>query len=147
MIERSLLGRQTPPSHVLVEKGAIRRFAEAIGESNPLYYEESAAQAAGFSSLVAPPTFATTLATTISLRNALGVPEQRLLLSEEAIESQRPIVAGDRLTVWSRVADIQEREAPGGVLGVVTLESEGHDESGALVFKCRQQIIVRRGRE
>lgn len=147
MIDKSLLGRQTPPAHIQIERGAIRRFAEAIGDQNPLYHDEAAAQAAGFPSLVAPPTFPITIDASGELRDALGVPEQRLLLSEQSVENQRPIVAGDRLTVWARVASVEEREAPGGALGVVTLESEGHDDSGATVFRSRQTLIVRRGRE
>ena len=58
MIDKSLIGRESEPFVAEVEKNAIRRFAEAIGDPNPIYAEEEAARAAGFPTLVAPPTFA-----------------------------------------------------------------------------------------
>ena len=40
-----------------IEKNQIRRFARAIGETNPIHSDEKAAKNAGYSGLVAPPTF------------------------------------------------------------------------------------------
>ncbi len=145
-MERGLIGRQTPPTMYVVERGAIRRYADAIGDTNPIYHEEAAANAAGFPSLCAPPTFPTAIPAAFSLKAALQLPERRMLVSEESIDAYRPIVAGDRLVVKARVADIQERAAPTPV-DVVVLETEGHDEAGAPVFRHRQTLIVRRGRE
>ena len=46
MVDRNATGREAKPAVNEVEKGAIRRFAEAIGETNPIYFEEAAARAA-----------------------------------------------------------------------------------------------------
>ena len=54
---RKLIGKTSEWATYEVEKGAIRLFAMAIGEENPLSLEEAAAQKAGFKSLVAPLTF------------------------------------------------------------------------------------------
>ena len=47
MVDRNALGKESKPGINEVEKGAIRRFAESIGETNPIYFEEAAARALG----------------------------------------------------------------------------------------------------
>ena len=47
MIDKSLIGKEYPPFRVEVEKRWIRSFAEAVGDTNPIYFNEGAAQAAG----------------------------------------------------------------------------------------------------
>ena len=41
-----------------VERGAIRRFAEAIGDPNPLFNDEREARKTRFGGMIASPTFA-----------------------------------------------------------------------------------------
>ena len=144
MVDRNAIGRESKPAINEVEKGAIRRFAEALGETNPIYFEEAAARAAGYRSVVAPPTFPTTLRGGSDLReNLMLAPGKHLLQAEQTIEYARPIVAGDRLTVTSRVADISQRATPSGMTDVVIIEDEGRDDSGELVYRSRQLWVVR----
>ena len=58
MLDRRLVGRTTAPGKNLVERGAVRRFAEAIGEDHPVHRSERAARALGYPGIIAPPTFA-----------------------------------------------------------------------------------------
>ncbi len=57
MIDHKFIGYRHPPFHAEVEKGRLRLFAKAIGETDPVYSDEQAAQAAGHRSLPVPPTF------------------------------------------------------------------------------------------
>lgn len=57
MIDRQHIGKIFPPHTVEVEKGRLRFFAKVIGETNPVYVDEAAVQAAGYASLPVPPTF------------------------------------------------------------------------------------------
>jgi len=50
-----------PPLVVEVEKWQLCFFAKAVGETNPIYFDEAAAKAAGHPSILAPPTYAVTL--------------------------------------------------------------------------------------
>jgi acyl dehydratase len=145
MIDRTLIGRESEPTLHEVEKGAIRRFADAIGDPNPLALDEEAARAAGHRSLVAPPTFAVTLSWSERFRHSLDLGTRSLLHGEQSFELARPIVAGDRLVVRSRVADVQERAGASGPMDVVVVEDEGRDEQGELVFRARATFILRRG--
>ncbi len=145
MLDRSLIGRQSEPVVHEVEKGAIRSFAEALGDPNPIYTDEQAARSAGLAGLVAPPTFPVALATNERFRHALDLGTRSLLQSEQQIEYGRPIVAGDRITVVSRVADVQERAGASGPMDILVLEDEGRDPQGAVVFRTRATFVLRRG--
>jgi acyl dehydratase len=143
-LDRNAIGRESKPALNDVEKGAIRRFAEALGETNPIYFEEAAARAAGYRSVVAPPSFATTLRAGSDLREGLMLtPGKHLLQAEQSFEYARPIVAGDRLTVRSRIADVSQRQTPSGLTDVVVIEDEGRDEAGEVVYRSRQLWVVR----
>ncbi|MBA4116191.1 MAG: MaoC family dehydratase N-terminal domain-containing protein, partial [Rubrobacter sp.] len=51
------IGQRSEPVMNVVEKGAVRKFAEAIGDLNPLYMDEEVAKASRYGRLIAPPTF------------------------------------------------------------------------------------------
>ena len=144
MVDRNAAGREAKPGINEVERGAIRRFAEAIGETNPIYFEEAAARAAGYRSVVAPPTFPTTLRAASDLREGLLLSQgKHLLQAEQSFEYARPIVAGDKLTVRSKVVEVSQRNTPSGLTDVVVIEDEGKDETSAVVYRSRQLWVVR----
>jgi acyl dehydratase len=144
VVDRNATGRESKPAVNEVEKGAIRRFAEAIGETNPVYYDEAAARAAGYRSVVAPPTFPSSLRAGSDLLQGLALaPGKHLLQAEQSFEYARPIVAGDKLTVRSKVVEVAQRATPSGATDVVVIEDEGRDEGGTLVYRCRQLWVVR----
>ncbi len=68
-----------------------------------------------------------------------------MLHGEQQFEYGRPIVAGDRITVKSRVADVQEKAGPSGPMDVIVIEDEGRGADGELVFRSREMLILRRG--
>ena len=56
MIDTKWIGYRFPTMRWEVEKGRLRFFAKAIGETRPEYVDEEAARAKGYRSLLAPPT-------------------------------------------------------------------------------------------
>jgi acyl dehydratase len=145
MLDRTLIGRESEPGVHEVEKGAIRRFAEAIGDPNPIYGDEEAARAAGFRGLVAPPTFPIALVQDERFRHGLDLGTRAFLHGDQQLEFGRPIVAGDRITVSSRVADVQERAGASGPVDILVLEDEGRDVAGELLFRTREVLVLRHG--
>jgi acyl dehydratase len=144
MLDRSLIGRKSEPVVHEVEKGELRRLAEALGDPNPIYVDEAAARAAGYPALVAPPTYGAVLAANERFRQSLDLGSRALLHVDQQLEYARPIVAGDVLTVTSRVADVQERAAGAGPMDILVLEDEGRDAQGTLVFRTRSTMVIRR---
>ncbi len=145
MLDRSLVGRESEPWVVEVEKGMVRRFAEALGDPNPIHVDEAAARAAGWPAMVAPPTFPAALAVNERFRHSLDLGTRFLLHGEQQIEYGRPVLAGDRLTLRSRVADVQERAGASGPMDVLIVEDEARDPQGNLVFRTRATLVLRRG--
>jgi acyl dehydratase len=144
MLDRSLIGRESEPVVHEVERGAIRRFAEALGDPNPIYLDDAAARAAGHPALVAPPTFPVALASNERFRHSLDLGTRSILHGEQQFEYARPVFAGDRITVVSRVADVQERAGASGPMDVLVIEDEGRDDKGEVVFRTRATLILRR---
>jgi acyl dehydratase len=144
MLDRTLIGRKSEPAVHEVEKGELRRFAEALGDPNPIYVDEAAARAAGHASLVAPPTYAAVLAGNERFRQSLDLGSRALLHVDQQLEYGRPIVAGDSLTITSRVADVQERAGASGPMDILVVEDEARDPQGQLVFRARSTLVIRR---
>ncbi|MBI2889217.1 MAG: MaoC family dehydratase N-terminal domain-containing protein [Nitrospirae bacterium] len=145
MVDRSLIGMEGDSVEFEVEKGAIRRFAQAIGDPNPVYTDEAAARRAGYSGLVAPPTFATTFNdTAYSLRARLPLDFKRILHGEMAFEYHQPIVAGMKLRCRAKLADAYEKPGKSGSMEFYVIEIAGHETvSGTLVFASRSTVIMR----
>ncbi len=147
MLDRNAVGRSTPPTLNEVEKGAIRRFAESLGDYNPIYFDAEFARASGFQNVAAPPTFPISFNTGADLRELLGVPVRSLLLAELTMDFERPIVAGDRVLVTSRVIEVTDRPGATGRVEVAVLEDEGRDEEGRIVYRARRTYVVRGHKE
>jgi acyl dehydratase len=137
------VGRESAPAVLDVERGHIRRFAEAIGDPNPIYVDEAAARAAGHPRIPAPPTFAIALRAN-DPRGGIEIDWRKLLHGEQELLFTRPLYAGDRLTIVGRIAAADVKQTKGGVMDVMVLETVGTDSDGARVFTARSTVLVRR---
>jgi acyl dehydratase len=95
--------------------------------------------------VVAPPSFPAALAMNERFRHSLDLGTRLVLHGEQVLEFGRPVVAGDRLTIQSKVADVQERAGASGPMDVLILEDEARDPQGKLVFRSRATLVLRRG--
>ena len=138
---KPMIGKSTRPAIFEIEKGQVRRFANAIGEDNPIHTDEKAAKAAGYSALVAPPTFAAALGALDPLIAEVGLDSQATMHAEEEYEYFRPIFVGDVLSVVHRIADVYDKHAPNGRLIFLVVETRGNDKRGRAVFKGRRVLV------
>lgn len=141
LMDPSVIGSQSEPRLVEVEKGAIRVFANAIGDSNPLYLDEVFAKEQGFASLVAPPTFPTTFR--LPPNPKVKFELARVLHGEQEYAYERPIVAGDVLRCVSTVVDVYERTGKLGSMTFLISEVRGEDLEGNLVYTGKGTVIIR----
>ncbi len=112
-INRDFIGRSTTSSEPFeVTRGDIRRFADAIGDPNPVYRDREAAKALGHPDVVAPPTFLITTSTaggTPFLADPdLGLNYALVVHGEQKFELHRPVYAGDVLDTEVRIADVRD---------------------------------------
>lgn len=145
MIDRKWIGHQVGQSTLVIERGRLKFFAKAIGETNPIYLDEGAAEAAGYADLPAPPTFVFAAeldsSTMFALFDQLGVPLGKVLHGEQGFEYFAPVVAGDTVTVTSLVKDIYDKR--GGALEFVETESTAINQRGETVATMRGVTVVR----
>lgn len=144
MIDKKHIGRTTAPLTIDVEKGRLKFFAKAIGETDPIYTDEEAAKAAGYSALPAPPTFAFCLEMeTNSLWDniaAMGVPVGKILHGSQSFKYLAPIVAGDKITFVTKVSDIYDKK--GGKMEFIIEDSTATNQNGTPVAELQRVIVV-----
>src|SRR5437868_4638461 len=51
------VGHEAGPLTIEVERGALLKFSQAAGETNPLYFDDAYAKTTRFGGIIAPPTY------------------------------------------------------------------------------------------
>lgn len=129
---RDAIGIESEPVVSEVEKGAIIKFAEAIGDSNPIFNDEVAARQSRYGGLIAPPTFLR------SMRSGppkveVKSPYPAALDGGSEWEYFEPVRPGDRITVTNSVADIFERPGRLGNMLFIVRETKYVNQFGKVV--------------
>lgn len=136
-----------------VEKGAIRKFADAADDRNPLYWDEEYARNSRYGSMIAPPGFfgwptkwtrggPLFSEVTAELMDALAkVGYSRVFDGAIEYEFFSPVRAGDTLTASSMIKNIVERKGQEGKRAFVFTEITYHNRNGDLVAKVDQTFV------
>jgi len=149
------IGKSTGVRVMEVEKGAIRRFADAVDDPNPLYRDEEYARNSRYGSIITPPGFfgwparpargsALTEESMAGLSMALaqaGYP--RVLDGGIEYEFFCPIRAGDTLAASTVIKEIRERKGSTGNLVFLIRETSYINQNGDLAAKARSISIHR----
>lgn len=145
MIDRKWIGYETSASVLPIERSRLQFFAKAIGETQPIYTDRDAAQAAGYPDLPAPPTFlfAAELdsGAVDDLLAKLEIPLAKLLHGEQSFTYHQPACVGDTVTVTSRIDDIYDKK--NGALEFVVKASKAVNQRGELVAEMRSVLVCR----
>ena len=145
MIDKSWIGRELGESVLPIEAGRLKFFAKAIGETNPIYADDAAARDAGYAAPPAPPTFlfAASLDSGVVFRmlEEMGVPTGKVLHGEQSFEYLAPIVAGDVVTVSTKVSNIYDKK--NGALEFIEIVQDAKNQNGVPVARIRNVTVVR----
>jgi len=144
-----------------VEKGSIKRFADAVEETNPLYWDEKHAEKSRHGSIIAPPGFfgwPVKLPPGLTFQRPTDIfdpPEvaegMRAALAKAGYanvldggieyEFFQPVKAGDILTAKSMIKDIREREGKMGKMAFVIIETVYYNKKDEPVTIARATAI------
>jgi acyl dehydratase len=113
---REAIGVESEPAEHDVEKGAIVKFARAIGDPNPAFNDDDEAHGG----MVAPPTFLRSMPSGPP-RVQVSSPYGANLDGGSEWEYFEPVRAGDRITAVAQLADIVERTGRLGVMIIMTI--------------------------
>jgi hypothetical protein len=139
---RARIGVKSPGSRLEIDKTMVRLFARAVGHTDPVYYDEGAAKAAGYRSLPCPPGYMGTPVFNPRARQAdlgpMSLPDSpvkltRILNGGTEYEYLGDICAGDVLTSTSYISDLAEREGSIGRMLIVTSKTDYTNQDGKLV--------------
>ncbi len=145
MLDRSKIGHEFPSFTADVEKGRLQFFARAIGETNPVYYDEDAAGAAGYRAIPAPPTFMFSIDLDgpqfLPMLSLLEMDIGRVLHGSQEFDYLGQIYAGDSITQRCRILDMFDKK--GGALEFIVQETTYTNQDGEQVGRALQTIIYR----
>lgn len=149
MVDQSAVGHAFTPVTARVEPGRLRFFLDTLGETNPVYREGNAAQAAGFAATPVPPTYLFCLEMMdapdpFEFLTALGVDLARVLHGEQRFDYHAPVVVGDTLTFQPRVASVTDKK--GGAMTLIVVDTPVTNQAGVHVADVSRTIVVRNAR-
>lgn len=167
---KSYIGMETDVGRCwdVVERGAVRRFAQAIMDLDPAFMDEDYAAQTPYGKPVAPPLFPLMMsrmpydgpdiiseraedpdydgtggAVTSNSLPPLPLGNLALLNGGSQVELFRYLEHGEGLSFRHRYADIYERETSKGLMVFVITETDYLDDAGELVARVKRTTIRR----
>lgn len=149
---RALIGRKivlTAPEEL--GKASIRKFALAIGETNPLYADDTYARASRFGGIVAPPTLVCEtwqylqqpIETEGGIVERFGLPVPHVIRGGHAYEFFQPVRPDDVITATWTFANAYEKQGRSGRMLFLILEMTYTNQHGERLAANRETLIYR----
>ena len=158
---KGIIGQPTGKARVMVERGPVQHFADAVLSASAIYHNPEAAREAGFDAIPAPPTFPfamefsgkfeeiqpTDASTGSPLMTALAplIAKGGLILhGEQEFLYHRPVQVGDVLVSEGKITDAYQKESKGRTMTFIVSETNWSDEkTGEPVVTARFNLIHR----
>jgi acyl dehydratase len=132
--------------HYVVTKRDIKRFAQAIGETNPIYFDENYAKNTKYGVIQAPPLFCQIFTFEdvppdqlpydgSPIEIDVPIPAKRTVGGASSYEIFRRVKVGDQITAKSMLTDVFTKQGKSGTLYFVVIETEFHDQKNKPVAR------------
>ena len=143
------------PVTVPIDRREAQRYAYAVGDENPLYFDEKAAHSAGYRTITVPPLFITHALVLPTPANTLredGLYEDttsvqrevsRMMFGGEEWDFIEPVCVGDEITATTRLADLDQKEGSKGPFVRLVRETTFVNQDEQVVARSRQIGIAR----
>jgi len=157
---KKFIGQTVDSSIFEIEKEPIRRFADAIEDYNPLYWDEEYAKKSRYGAIIAPPGFLSSLwftgrSTKWGPRErpseSLGSPELMKVLYQAGYkhildtgidyEFSTAVKAGDVINAVTVVKDMMERSSKEGKVVFLVMETTWTNQDKQTVSKAKSMTI------
>ncbi len=153
---KAMIGKEAKPQTYEVDKRLIKHFAQAIGDTNPLYYDEEYAKKTKWKGIIAPPLFvfafayeepaATHLKEDGEPNNPeldVPLPTTRVMGGSGEWTLVEPIRPGDTITVKKKLVDVYNRQGKSGILYFTVVETSYINQKGKLVAREKGTFVRR----
>ncbi|WP_126424927.1 FAS1-like dehydratase domain-containing protein [Brevibacillus marinus] len=155
---QTLLGQRRECDLGEVTALTIRRYALAVGERNPLYFDREYAQKLGYADIIAPPNLLASI-----MEWGVGEAEEqlhrdglsgefllprhfsgiRVMGGGEEMTFYRPVVAGTHVTLLSEVTDTYTKPGSKGLIAFLVFTNTYRDQNGETLCVCKRTMIAR----
>jgi acyl dehydratase len=153
---RALIGElmQEPVTATITARES-QRYAMAVDDLNPVYFDEDAAKAAGYRTLVAPPTFVGHVVAATKPQAELrpdglyqggprlGLRVKRVMAGGDQWEFLMPPYVGDVITAETRLHSLDQRDGRSGAFVTTVTQTTFTNQDGELVARLLQTGIAR----
>jgi len=139
-----LIDVEAEPEFWEVEKGHIRRFAQAIGDPNPLWQDEEYAGRTRYGRIIAPPFFLIDAGLVKFVDRLVDMcPDKANINGGTEIDFYRPMKVGDTITTVAKLSEVKEKMGKSGPMMFLTVEVTYTNQKGELLARCRNTFIRR----
>lgn len=134
------IGKKSNKIKNIVERGAVKKFAESIDDTHPIYLDEETGENSRYKRNIAPPTFPRVF--DYGVIDGLNLPNKGLIHGEQTYHYERPLLVGEELYCYTVVKDYYEKAGKNGSMGFLVLENNGQDPSGNTIFTSSSVVII-----
>jgi acyl dehydratase len=137
----------------------IRRYAAAVGDTNPLYTDAEYARAQGYADIVAPPNFIAAVINwspgapydrlredgTEADSHLPGVPAKgvRVMGGGEEMSFEAPVVAGTVVARTTTLVEVSDRDSSQGPMLVARYRDVYRDAAGGQLLHSVRTVLLR----
>lgn len=156
---RAAVGRVIATATGRVVKKEFQRWAAAVDDRNPLYFDDDFARAHGYREAVMPPLYlpqVTLGVVDLAQLRPDGIPGgsgtsaliplpkcPRWMAGGESTTFHEPVYDGDQITSVRTVSSIEEKHGRSGAFVVITSMTSYRRQDGTLVAEARMTTIAR----
>lgn len=137
---KDLIGKKSSKVKNTVERGWVRKFAEAIGDSSLIYTDEEAAKGTKHQRNIAPVTFPITF--NYGEIPGLKLPKKGLIHGEQSFHYKRPLFVGETVYCYTEIKDYYEKKGNFGNMGFLVTAGCAEDEKGELLYETIKVVII-----
>ncbi|MDA8370712.1 MAG: MaoC family dehydratase N-terminal domain-containing protein [Nocardiopsaceae bacterium] len=133
-------------------RAAIRYYAQAVGDDNPLYTDDEYARANGYDGVIAPPTLICETNQYAGLERdtegyaghgwGLDIPGTRQVRGGNSYTFHRPVRPSDVITATWTITDVRERvNSAGHEMLVINSRANYRNQDGELLVTNEETLI------
>ncbi len=139
MLKESI-GKRSALVKNTVERGAVQKFAEAIGDPAPIFIDEEVGKNSRYKRNIAPATFPVTFH--FGVVPGLSLPPKGLIHGEQSFHYKRPLFVGEDVYCYTEVKDYYEKTGSHGEMGFLVISRSGLDANEELIFTEQRVVII-----
>lgn len=154
---RAMVGAEVSRVSGPVTRREFQRWAAAVGDRNPLYFDAEYARAHGYRDVIAPPlylSYATGGVVDLDALRPDGLPARsgamvplpktpRLMAGGDSWEFFAPAYAGDTVTGVRRIETVEQKQGRSGPFVLVTASTTYYNQDGEVLARATDTLLAR----